>query len=114
MFRSTLERRPAASLDDVFKSKDEDKPISWGLFTMVAADEPLVYIYDYHELKIISEGEFSACMLESGEIVDVNVRAISGGVHLEDTNKPREVVKAKAGDIIRIEKGATVKFSSPT
>jgi hypothetical protein len=48
---------PGAALDDVFTSKDDDKPISGGLFTMVAADEPLVYTYGYHELKIILEGK---------------------------------------------------------
>ncbi|CAE6476249.1 unnamed protein product [Rhizoctonia solani] len=83
---------PGAALDDVFTSKDEEKPISGGLFTMVAADEPLVYTYGYHELKIILEGE----------------------IHLEDAAKPGEVIKAKAGDVLRIEKGTTVKFTSPT
>jgi len=83
---------PGAALDDVFTTKDEDKPISGGLFTMEKADEPLVYTYGYHELKIILEGE----------------------IWLEDPSKPGEIIKAKPGDVIRIEKGTTVKFSSPS
>ncbi|KAF8606429.1 hypothetical protein BDV93DRAFT_542685 [Ceratobasidium sp. AG-I] len=83
---------PGAALDDVFTTKDEDKPISGGLFTMVAADEPLVYTYSYHELKVILEGE----------------------IWLEDASTPGQVIKAKAGDVLRIEKGTTVKFTSPT
>ncbi|KAG8692914.1 hypothetical protein FRC09_010866 [Ceratobasidium sp. 395] len=50
---------PGAALDDVFTTKDEHKPISGGLFTMEKADKPLVYTYNYHELKIILEGKFA-------------------------------------------------------
>lgn len=40
--------------------------------------------------------------------------ATIGEIWLEDESKPGEVIKAKAGDVLRIEKGTTVKFSSPT
>ncbi|KAL7006336.1 hypothetical protein EMMF5_004222 [Cystobasidiomycetes sp. EMM_F5] len=81
-----------AEIDDVWSTDDLDaeKPISGGIFTQKKADEPFVYTYKYHELKIILEGNIT----------------------LEDKSKGIKI-EAKAGDIINIAKGTTVTFSSP-
>lgn len=42
--------------DDVYATDDAEKPISGGLFEVRAADAPFVYLYKYHELKVILEG----------------------------------------------------------
>ena len=45
-----------AFLGDVAVSNDEDKTIAAGFFRMEKSDEPLVYEYTYHEMKVIVEG----------------------------------------------------------
>ncbi|KAK4705126.1 ethanolamine utilization protein EutQ, partial [Phenoliferia sp. Uapishka_3] len=80
-----------AEIDDVYVTDDAEKPMSGGIFTVVAADEPFVYTYKYHELKVILEGELC----------------------LEDRSTGIKIL-AKAGDVIKIAKGTTVTFSSPS
>ncbi|BGP41178.1 hypothetical protein JCM10450v2_005217 [Rhodotorula kratochvilovae] len=79
-----------SAIDDVFASDDTEKPISGGVFTVVAGDDLLKYTYKYDELKIIFEGT----------------------IVLEDADSG-EKLTATAGDIIKIAKGTTVIFSSP-
>ncbi|KAF8313712.1 hypothetical protein DL93DRAFT_2228455 [Clavulina sp. PMI_390] len=84
-----------ASIEDAFTTEDPEKPITSGLFIVDKASEPFVYTYKYHEVKIILEGE----------------------LWLEATGpdeKNSTVIKAVAGDVLRIKKGTVVKFSSPS
>ncbi|KAL8290010.1 hypothetical protein RQP46_002949 [Phenoliferia psychrophenolica] len=78
-------------IDDVYVTDDAEKPMSGGIFTMIKADEPFVYTYKYHELKVILEGEI---------VLEDRATGIS--------------ITAKAGDVIKIAKGTTVTFSTPT
>ncbi|KAM0746600.1 hypothetical protein T439DRAFT_329707 [Meredithblackwellia eburnea MCA 4105] len=86
-----IELGNGAEIDDVYVTDDSEKPISGGIFTMVKADAPFVYTYKYHELKVILEGE----------------------IQLEDVEAGIKIL-AKAGDVIKIAKGTTVHFSSPS
>jgi ethanolamine utilization protein EutQ (cupin superfamily) len=46
-----------AFLTDMVISDDTEKTIVGGFFRMDKSDQPLVYEYTYHEMKIIVEGE---------------------------------------------------------
>lgn len=78
-----------AFLDDIAVSEDPEKTIVGGFFRMEKSDEPLVYTYDYHEMKIIVEGE----MLISDETGNT--------------------VEAKVGDVFYFPAGSTITFQSP-
>ncbi len=77
-----------AYLEDFSISEDLEKPITSGLFRLEKG-ESLTYLYTYHEMKYIVDGEFN--------ISDEN------GV---------EVV-ATAGDLLYFPKGSTITFSTP-
>ena len=79
-----------AFLDDVAVSDDEEKTIVSGFFRMEKSDEPLVYEYTYHEMKIIVEGEMTITD-ETGKSVD-----------------------AKVGDVFYFPKGSVITFQSPS
>ncbi|GJN89965.1 hypothetical protein Rhopal_002954-T1 [Rhodotorula paludigena] len=81
-----------SAIDDVFASDDTTAPISGGIFTVTAGAESdnLKYSYGYNELKIILEGT----------------------IVLEDADTGNKIV-GTAGDVIKIDKGTTVIFSSP-
>lgn len=79
-----------AFLADVAVSDDPDKTIVSGFYRMEKSDEPLVYEYTYHEMKIIVEGE----MLISDE-----------------TGKQ---VHATVGDVFYFPKGSVITFQSPS
>ncbi|SEQ09590.1 Ethanolamine utilisation protein EutQ [Amphritea atlantica] len=77
-----------AFLGDVMVSDDADKTIVSGFFRMEKSDEPLVYEYTYHEMKIIVEGEMTISDEEGNEVV------------------------ATAGDIFYFPKGSVITFQS--
>ena len=79
-----------AFLADVAVSDDADKTIVSGFYRMEKSDEPLVYEYTYHEMKIIVEGE----MLISDET--------GNQVH------------ATVGDVFYFPKGSVITFQSPS
>ncbi|KII86183.1 hypothetical protein PLICRDRAFT_177769 [Plicaturopsis crispa FD-325 SS-3] len=79
-----------AEIEDVYQTDDEEKPITSGIFTVTKADAPFVYVYKYHELKVILEG--TLVLKDEATGVDIT---------------------ATAGDVIKIKKGTTVTFSSP-
>lgn len=79
-----------AFLADVAVSKDPEKTIVGGFFRMEKSDEPLLYYYDYHEMKIIVEGE----MIISDET--------------------GTTVEAKVGDVFYFPAGSTITFQSPS
>lgn len=39
---------------------------------------------------------------------------LTGEIQLEDAAKPGEAIIAQKGDVLRVEKGTSVKFSSPS
>merc|ERR1711974_2278 len=82
-----------AEIDDVWSTDDVDSehPMSCGIFTQKKDDEVFSYTYGYHEVKIVLEG-----------IIILEDR--SQGIRIE----------AKAGDVLKIAKGTTVHFSSPS
>ena len=79
----------AAFLADIHGSKDPEKTIVCGFFRMEAG-KSLSYHYDYHEMKLIVEGEMI-------------IRDETGQGH-----------HAKAGDVFYFEKGSDIIFSSPS
>ncbi|TXR53153.1 cupin domain-containing protein [Reinekea thalattae] len=78
-----------AFLGDIAVSKDEDKTIVAGFYRMEKSDEPLVYEYHYHEMKIIVEGEMIISDAAGNE------------------------VHATAGDVFYFPKGSVITFQSP-
>jgi uncharacterized cupin superfamily protein len=84
--------RPGANawLGDVSASKDEEKTIVGGFFRMEKSDTPLVYEYNYHEMKVIVEGEMVI------------------------TDETGYSVEAKVGDVFYFEKGSVITFNSPS
>ncbi|MDO6461553.1 cupin domain-containing protein [Granulosicoccaceae sp. 1_MG-2023] len=79
-----------AFLGDLAVSKDPEKTIVSGFFRMEKSDEPLVYYYDYHEMKIIVEGE------------------------MEISDETGNTVQAKVGDVFYFPAGSTITFQSPS
>ncbi|WP_028292960.1 cupin domain-containing protein [Oceanobacter kriegii] len=77
-----------AFLGDVAVSNDEDKTIAAGFFRMEKSDEPLVYEYTYHEMKVIVEGSM---------------------VISDETGQK---VLALPGDVFYFEKGSVITFNS--
>lgn len=78
-----------AFIKDIVFSNDPDSPIICGLFRMEKG-APLEYTYTYDEATIILEGEMTISE-EGGATVD-----------------------AKAGDIVYVDEGAIMTFSSDT
>lgn len=79
-----------AFLADVAVSDDEEKTIVSGFYRMEKSDEPLVYEYTYHEMKIIVEGEMI--------ISDAAGNSVS----------------ATVGDVFYFPKGSVITFQSPS
>ena len=78
----------AAFLEDFAVSDDPEKTITCGLFRLEAG-ESMTYTYDYHEMKLIVDGEF--------EISD-------------DTGQS---VTATAGHLFYFPKGSAITFTTP-
>ncbi|KAM0752709.1 hypothetical protein T439DRAFT_323324 [Meredithblackwellia eburnea MCA 4105] len=78
-------------LSDLVSSEpfDKEKPITAGFYRQESG-EPLVYTYDYHEMKIIVEGEFLIA------------------------DQSGQSVKAVPGDVFYFHPGDTITFSSPS
>jgi len=78
-----------AYLDDLLISEDADKCIVSGFFRLEKS-KPLEYEYNYHEMKIIVEGEMII------------------------TDETGNSVHAKAGDIFYFPKGSRIIFDTPS
>ncbi|MFT3805260.1 MAG: cupin domain-containing protein [Burkholderiaceae bacterium] len=78
-----------ASLGDLFHSDEPGKTICCGFFRLNAG-EPLVYDYDYHEMKIIVEGRMTIA---------------------DETGR---VVEAQVGDVLYFAAGSRITFSTPS
>lgn len=78
-----------AYLADVFSSDktNPEKPISAGLFRLTKG-EPLVYKYEYDEMKIILEGDYTI------------------------SDETGQSVVAKPGDVFHFPKGVTITFTT--
>lgn len=79
-----------AFLGDVVTSDDTEKTIVGGFFKMEKSDEPLVYEYTYHEMKIIVEGEMTI------------------------SDQFGNTAHASVGDVFYFPKGTVVTFQSPS
>lgn len=77
-----------AFLGDTFVSQDKDKTICAGFFHLESGN-PLVYEYDYDEMKIVVEGTF---------------------VISDETGQK---VTAEVGDVLYFPSGCKVTFSTP-
>ncbi len=78
-----------ATLGDTVISDSKDKTLCAGFFHLHKSDKPLVYTYDYEEMKVIVEGEF-VISDESGQKVN-----------------------AKVGDVFYFADGETITFETP-
>jgi len=76
---------------EVLGNKDDKKKASCGTFN-IGMGGPNTFKYPCDEFTIVLEGE----------------------IHLEDTTKPGELVVLKAGDIVHVIEGSTMKWSSPS
>lgn len=79
-----------AFLTDFAISDDKEKPITAGLFRLDAG-ESFTYAYDYHEIKLIVDGEFT--------------------IHDADSDV---TVTATKGDLFTFPDGCTITFSTPS
>lgn len=79
-----------ATLGDTFVSDSKDKTICSGFFHLNKTDKPLVYTYDYEEMKVIVDGEFVI------------------------TDETGYKVHAKAGDVFYFGDGETIVFETPS
>lgn len=77
----------AAFLRDFAESDDKDNPITAGLFRLEKG-KPLTYTYDYSEMKLVVDGSFE----------------------IEDETGQK--VTTTVGDLIYIDKGSTITFST--
>jgi len=80
----------SATLGDTVISDSKDKTLCAGFFHLNKSEKPLVYTYDYEEMKIIVEGEFIISD-ESGQ-----------------------KVHAKVGDVLYFADGETITFETPS
>lgn len=111
-------------IEDVYTSTDAEKPITGGLFTVDKADEPFVYTYGYHEvspLPSILSSLLYICEYEHhsdlSHIFQQTKIILEGEIWLEAVGPEKgsaEIIKAKAGDVLRIAKGTVVSFTSPS
>lgn len=83
-----LEGIPAFLGDTFVSGGDKDKTICAGFFRLEKGN-PLVYTYDYEEMKIIVDGEFII------------------------TDGTGQQVHAKKGDVLYFANGDTIKFETP-
>lgn len=83
-------KRPGVNawLGDVAVSADADKTIVGGFFHLKKSDNPLVYYYSYHEMKIIVEGE------------------------MKITDDEGNVAHAQVGDVFYFPAGSTITFET--
>lgn len=79
-----------AFLGDIAVSDDPEKTIVSGFYRMEKSDEPLVYEYTYHEMKIIVEGEMII------------------------TDEAGNEAHATVGDVFYFPKGSVITFQSPS
>ncbi|MFW6775844.1 cupin domain-containing protein [Nocardioides sp. CPCC 205120] len=87
-----MEDHPASEgyIGDVYENPDGSAMCS-GFFELRASDAPLVYHYQYDEMKVVLEGEFL----------------------LEDVDTGQQQV-ARAKDAIFFPKGSRIAFSTPS
>jgi ethanolamine utilization protein EutQ len=78
-----------AWLGDTFVSADKNKTICAGFFRLEKGN-PLVYTYDYEEMKIIVDGEFVI------------------------SDEKGQKVNAKPGDVLYFSDGDTITFETPS
>ncbi|AII04104.1 MULTISPECIES: cupin domain-containing protein [Rhodococcus] len=76
-------------IDDVYANPDGSE-MSAGYFELRRTDNPLDYLYEYDEMKVVLEGEFVLENLDTGQ---------------------KEVAKAK--DAIFLPKGSRIRFTTP-
>lgn len=76
-----------AFLEDIVSSDDPEAPITCGLFRLEKGAEPLVYAYDYDEVKIMLDGEIT----------------VSDGMTTET---------ATEGDVLYFPKGSNISFTT--
>lgn len=81
--------RAAGYIGDVYENPDSSVMCS-GFFELHHSDEPLLYEYEYDEMKVVLEGEFLLENRETGQSV-----------------------VAKAKDAIFFPKGSKIYFSTP-
>jgi len=77
-------------IGDVYENPDGSEMCS-GFFELKASDAPLVYHYQYDEMKVVLEGEFLLENVDTGQ---------------------KQVAKAK--DAIFFPKGSKIAFSTPS
>lgn len=75
--------------DTLICSGDKDKTMCAGFFHLKSGN-PLVYTYDYEEMKIIVDGEFFI------------------------TDSTGKTTHATKGDVLHFASGDTIKFETPT
>ncbi|WZH50862.1 MAG: hypothetical protein PIR53_12600 [Nocardioides alkalitolerans] len=87
-----MEEYPACEgyIGDVYENPEGSSMCS-GFFELKHTDEPLVYLYEYDEMKVVLEGEF---LLEN---VDTGQKTV-----------------ARAKDAIFFPKGSRIAFSTPS
>lgn len=83
------EHRGDGYIADVYENPDGSAMCS-GFFELRHADEPLLYVYEYDEMKVVLEGEFQ----------------------LENKDTGQTLV-ARAKDAIFFPKGSRIYFSTP-
>lgn len=90
-FKPKLLAEPNVFLEDMYSSEETnpESPISSGLFRLEKGKE-LVYLYDYDEMKIILEGDFTI------------------------SDETGQSVKAVPGDHFFFPKGVKVTFTTET
>lgn len=79
-----------ATLGDTIVSDSKDKTLCAGFFHLNKTDKPLVYTYDYEEMKYVAEGEFFI------------------------TDESGQKVHATVGDVLFFGNGETITFETPT
>jgi ethanolamine utilization protein EutQ (cupin superfamily) len=79
-----------ATLGDTVVSDSKDKTLCAGFFHLNKSDKPLIYTYDYEEMKIIVDGEFVI------------------------TDESGQKVNAKVGDVLYFADGETITFETPS
>ena len=76
-----------ATLGDTIVSDSKDKTLCAGFFHLNKTDKPLVYTYDYEEMKYVAEGEFFITD-ESGQKVHATVGDVSALIYSAVTCHP--------------------------
>ncbi|EMR13514.1 hypothetical protein MPL1_04712 [Methylophaga lonarensis MPL] len=79
-----------ATLGDSIISDSKDKTLCAGFFHLNKTDAPLVYTYDYEEMKYIADGEFII------------------------TDGSGQKVHATVGDVLFFADGETIIFETPS